>query len=533
VRELERFDSCVLSPAYPHPHPSTYRLAEFVSRIQPRRVGNPFVVLVLRDDRRWGRTARAQARHAGELARRLRRRFPDVGVVAIGVGGRTALPASVEDLRARKPTVDDERAWLELLRGADLVVGVHGSHMLLPSGLARGTIELQPRFRIDHVFQATLLDERDPLEALVNHRILYGDDRLADVSPARVAELAASMLMERERFAALMLGAAAGRTDGSVPLVRSSADDHRPWLQRSAAEALGRVRRARTAGRLARGRAAAALARVRARRHRPPLALPDRRGLRFELERRDEVDQFLLHGGHFERAEIDFLAAYLRRGDIAFDVGANVGFFTAPMARAVAPGGVVHAFEPFPSSATRLDRNLRLNGIDNVVVNRSAVADRPGGLSLTDYGPGYESWASAVRGSIEHAGTTVAPAGTLEVEAISLDEYCSRQGVHRIAALKIDVEGGEASVLAGARRLLAEGAVELALVEVSDNTLPAGTSSHELVSLLEDHGLRPHVLSGGTLVPFRPVGHVDFANVVAVSAAASSRARAAQSRAKA
>ena len=59
--ELGRFERCLLSPAYPHPHPSTYDLEALVDRITPERLGDPSVVLALRDDRLWGSKARAQA----------------------------------------------------------------------------------------------------------------------------------------------------------------------------------------------------------------------------------------------------------------------------------------------------------------------------------------------------------------------------------------------------------------------------------------------------------------------------------------
>jgi FkbM family methyltransferase len=261
--------------------------------------------------------------------------------------------------------------------------------------------------------------------------------------------------------------------------------------------------------------------------------LADRRGLRFESRSREEIEQFLQHGGHFEGAEIDFLSAYLQAGDTAFDIGANVGAFTVPMARSVGADGSVHAFEPLAANVERLRRNLELNEIENVRANPVAVADGRAELELTTFGPGYESWTTTVPRTIPQGSSVLAPQGTISVEATTLDDYCAEHGVERIAALKIDVEGGEPKVIAGAEALLRRRAIDLVVVEVSNNTLPADTPSHELVGVLEEHGLLPHVIDRRRLVPFRAVGHVEFANVVAIRADALERARAAQSRAKA
>jgi hypothetical protein len=89
-----------------------------------------------------------------------------------------------------------------VLRGADLAIGVHGSNMLLPSALARATVELIPAARWGNILQASLVREADPLEALYDHRFLYGEDRLTDIPASRVAQLAIEVIDGAERFVA-------------------------------------------------------------------------------------------------------------------------------------------------------------------------------------------------------------------------------------------------------------------------------------------------------------------------------------------
>ncbi|MCA1656653.1 MAG: FkbM family methyltransferase [Actinobacteria bacterium] len=205
----------------------------------------------------------------------------------------------------------------------------------------------------------------------------------------------------------------------------------------------------------------------------PPAVLTDARGTRFELIDRTEVAQFLEHRGHFEGAELDLLRRYLRPGDVALDVGANIGHFTATIGRAVGAEGFVHAFEPLASNRERLRRTLELNGLQSrVEVVAAAVTAQAGEVSIVDYGEGFGSWATTkpaehdLRGDVPHDATTIA------VPGVTLDDYCREHAIEHVAVLKIDVEGAEFDVIDGATALLAAGA-DMLVVECSDSTLTA------------------------------------------------------------
>jgi hypothetical protein len=211
--ELSRFRSAWLAPAHPHPHPSTFDLAHFTGRLDARRLGEPSVVLCLRPDRLWGRSPRDQRRRYGQLVATLRQAFPALGAAAVGTVGSELVPDGVEGLVAPRPGPDQERAWLEACAGADLAVGVHGSNMLLPSGLARATLELLPADRFGNFAQATLATDPDALASLYRHRTLYGESDLRDVAPARVAAVAREMLVGGAHFRSRHLGPVAGQHD--------------------------------------------------------------------------------------------------------------------------------------------------------------------------------------------------------------------------------------------------------------------------------------------------------------------------------
>src|SRR4051794_20195089 len=202
AREVTRFERLDLVAAPVYPHPSTYDMERFAGSIEPERGGKPSIALSLRDDRLWGADRADESARVAELQERLAAAYPAAAVAVVSPGTPGGLPPEVEDLRTERPAVEDELRWLAILRGADLAIGVHGSNMLLPSALARATIELIPAARWGNILQASLVREGDALEALYNHRFLYGDDRLSDIAAGDVARLAIEVIDGAERFMA-------------------------------------------------------------------------------------------------------------------------------------------------------------------------------------------------------------------------------------------------------------------------------------------------------------------------------------------
>jgi FkbM family methyltransferase len=124
----------------------------------------------------------------------------------------------------------------------------------------------------------------------------------------------------------------------------------------------------------------------------------------------------------------------VRPGDTFVDVGANIGLYAVAAARRVRPGKVI-AFEPDAGNAELLARTVALNDVGEVVeVRRIALGAERGELPFR----------SAMQQSgFDARGTEVVPMSTLDSEIDG-----------RVDVLKIDVEGFEPEVLAGAHSLL-------------------------------------------------------------------------------
>ena len=112
-----------------------------------------------------------------------------------------------------------------------------------------------------------------------------------------------------------------------------------------------------------------------------------------------------------------------------------------------------------------------VSGADGVASRTFATLEGTyGTLTLNLFDPRLGAWHSLGRPELPNPfepGQTIAPTGTVEVEAITLDDYAGENRLDRIALLKIDVEGAEPDVIAGAAGLLERGAVGAVLFEVS------------------------------------------------------------------
>jgi FkbM family methyltransferase len=149
--------------------------------------------------------------------------------------------------------------------------------------------------------------------------------------------------------------------------------------------------------------------------------------------------------------EPETLSEFIRRAResrVILDVGANTGLFSLSAAT-LQTDVEIHAFEPSPAVFSALERNVRANGLsDQILCHRVAVADWSG---TTELHVPLRTWASATLGKQGFRGNDghIMPART-----VTLDEYVARVRLSHVDLIKIDVEGAEHRVLAGARGVL-------------------------------------------------------------------------------
>ena len=154
----------------------------------------------------------------------------------------------------------------------------------------------------------------------------------------------------------------------------------------------------------------------------------------------------LLHPPHVHPAVLGFL----QPGSVVIDVGANLGEWTVPFARAVGPTGRVVAVEPAPRSAAALASTLAVNALRQAEIVRCAIGDHDG---TADFAVPVVTSARTDTGTAR-----IGPASTgydaLRVPLRRLDSLAAERNLARLDLVKIDVEGHERRVLDGAASIL-------------------------------------------------------------------------------
>ena len=147
------------------------------------------------------------------------------------------------------------------------------------------------------------------------------------------------------------------------------------------------------------------------------------------------------------------IARFLPRGGGFVDVGANIGDFSIWAAKRGGPDTRVLAVEADPDNLPQLKRNLHRHRLDDAVhVAPVAAAAEPGIVVLHQ---GHQSGTSTISPSEVHTLEHLRPRGTVEIPAQTLDSLLEEVALPRVDVVKIDVEGAEEQVLAGAAKLLA------------------------------------------------------------------------------
>jgi FkbM family methyltransferase len=199
---------------------------------------------------------------------------------------------------------------------------------------------------------------------------------------------------------------------------------------------------------------------------------------------------YAFYKAKIEAGPVDRLQQLVRPGTTVIDVGANIGFFTLKFAEWVGPSGNVIAIEPDEENFSALRVAISRSPFGSRVITHKAVAaERPGvrWLERNEMHPGDHKIALGNKG--------------IEVTAVSVDALVEQGRLPPVSLMKIDVQGAEMMVLAGARRMLVADMPAL-FVEIDDLALAHfGSSREALLAFLEELGYTLHALSADGATP--------------------------------
>jgi FkbM family methyltransferase len=207
-------------------------------------------------------------------------------------------------------------------------------------------------------------------------------------------------------------------------------------------------------------------------------------GHTMHLDAKDTL--WLSRNGVHEPFETALVHKLVGTGQVALDIGANIGYYTLLLARQVGPEGRVVAFEPDPTNFGLLRRNVEANGYRNVDLVPKALASETRKLRL------YLS--DENKGDHRTFATASEDRPSVEVQAVRLDEHFAGKAP-RIDFIKMDIQGAEPDALRGMQATIAAQRSLTMMVEFWPHGLrAAGREPRELLDALADLGFRLRVI---------------------------------------
>lgn len=146
--------------------------------------------------------------------------------------------------------------------------------------------------------------------------------------------------------------------------------------------------------------------------------------------------------------EWKFIAACLKRGSVAMDIGAKGGFNTVLMAHCVGREGRVIAVEWSPENLRRLRLHVILNRLRQVSIEPICFLDRDGETELFVVAEEEPEVSQLNLLKVEY------PTYKVRVQALTLDRYVDERRLPQLDLVRLDAGGGELFVLRGAENTL-------------------------------------------------------------------------------
>jgi FkbM family methyltransferase len=193
-----------------------------------------------------------------------------------------------------------------------------------------------------------------------------------------------------------------------------------------------------------------------------------------------------------------------------FDVGANVGDYTAALRAELGNRARIWSFEPAPGSFEILAS--RFSSDELIEIRNVGFSDEEREAELFMRNP-HAAVGSLYRGYWgQH--------DAIPVRLTTVDAFCDAEGVDRIHLLKLDTEGHELAILRGANRMLEDGKIEAVQLEFGTANVASRTFLRDFFDVLGPaFDLHRVILDGLWLVPAHEYRHEVFAgatNYVAI-----------------
>lgn len=190
----------------------------------------------------------------------------------------------------------------------------------------------------------------------------------------------------------------------------------------------------------------------------------------------------LIKSGVYEENEINLFKTMLKPDTILIDIGANIGYYTLTAANKITEGNI-YSFEPVEDNYNLLNKNVDINNYGHVKTFQKAISDKNGIIRI------FLDRSNLGNHSLTN-NNVVDKSNFVEVETITLDSFFNDHITYAEDILiKMDTQGAEGLVIAGAQDLLSEYNNVKIFMEFWPNGLRnMGTDPLELLNKLQEFG---------------------------------------------
>ncbi len=197
------------------------------------------------------------------------------------------------------------------------------------------------------------------------------------------------------------------------------------------------------------------------------------------LKNDDGLSKELIIHGVRERYTVNYLfgSDTVKKGDTVLDIGGNIGYYALPESNLVGSTGIVYAVEPVSSNHKLLQKNVELNGMNNVKTYQMAMGDMEKEISI--YIRSKKNLSSLTELPSDAKGGVI---GIEKVPMTTVDSFVEKVIGKTPDFLRMDVEGFEISILEGMQKTLAAGAT--LLIEFHPMFL-SGEQKEKIIQLLK------------------------------------------------
>jgi FkbM family methyltransferase len=173
---------------------------------------------------------------------------------------------------------------------------------------------------------------------------------------------------------------------------------------------------------------------------------------------------FVYFLGEYEPAITNLVKKIIQPGDVCFDIGGNIGWFTTLFQTIVGENGAVHSFEPVPPTFAVLEENVRSNCNSGIVrLNNFALGEAEGEVNLhvfEGFPDGHASIAECGQDEFQ----------TYSSRVTTINSYLSENRINDVTFVKVDIEGAELGMLKGATAFFEQKIPPIFEIEMALNT---------------------------------------------------------------